>query len=234
MFKKILGVIFFVLAGLSLIGTIPNIPVGASGPVLFGWILGSIIPIVLFVLSGIFMFRFDGAKKKNYIDGLKMRGKQCRKILTFFIIYMLLFFVTCLSAVRSFVLSDNFILLCVIAVIPYVIPMVIFTFMLTTYAIPYWSCKNKVKYTDEMLNRYLSTSESFYSYSEDNSVIASDKVIFLHSIFCVIPFDMIDSIKLLKALWEQDVEFKLKNGKKVVVVSRRFNDIKTAIEYNQT
>lgn len=66
MVKKVLGSLFFLGALLLLIGAIANGTLFSdrgSVAATYGFFLGTIIPIILYILSGIFLFTFDSATK---------------------------------------------------------------------------------------------------------------------------------------------------------------------------
>jgi len=96
---------------------------------------------------------------------------------------------------------------------------------------PYWKSKKLFLNSGEALNRYLSLNESFTAYHE--TVLASDKALYFPKLFCVVPFDQIQSIKLSKQLWEQDVYFNLINGQKFYIVSKQYDNILKAINEHQ-
>lgn len=238
MVRKILGGFLFVLAALILIGSMSNgsfMSDRDSSAATYGAFTGTMLPIIANVLAGIFLIRFDGVYTKTYIEGFKARKKQCSKIVLFIVIYAVFMFFAGIGAGASG--TDNYLLAFVISALPYFVPMMIFAIMLSFYATPYWACQKNFRLDDLMLNEYLSSSESFCSYSEDNSVIASNKVIFFTKIFCTIPFAQIDSVEFKNIGVEQDVVFKLRNGKKIEIVAnkKKYDNIISAITaHNQS
>lgn len=235
MFKKVLGVLFFVGAVLILVGSIANGSLfkdTGSAAANLGALFGKAMVIIAYILSGIFMFTFDSPKKLNYIDGFKKRSSQVSKITVFIIVYIILMVFAGFGAATSG--TDNFILSYIIAIIPYLIPMLIFVAFSQMYATPHNKSKKFFVTNDAALSEYLSLNETYYSYSEDNSVLANSKALYFSDLFCVIPFDQIQNITLTKQLWEQDVYFNLCNGKKFYIVSKHFENIQAAINaYNQ-
>lgn len=232
MVRKILGGFLFVIAALILIGSIASgsfMSDRGSAAATYGTFIGTMLPIITNALAGIFLMRFDDVYKKTYIEGFKARRKQCSKFVLFIVTYAMFMFFASIGVGASG--TDNYLLSFVISALPYFAPMMIFGMMLGIYAMPYWACKKNFKLDDSMLNEYLSVNETFYSYSEDNSVIASNKVLFFTKTFCTIPFAQIDSVEFKNIGVEQDVVFKLKNGKKIEIVAgkKKYDNITSAI-----
>lgn len=232
MVRKILGGLHFVAAALTLIGSIANGSfMSDRGPAAatYGAFVGTMLPIIVYVLTGIFLMKFDGVYKKTYIEGFRNRKKQCSKILVFIVIYFVFMFFAAIGAGTSG--TDNFLLTFVVSVLPYFVPMMIFAMMLGFYATPYWACRKNFDLDDAMLNEYFSVDEIFHTYSEDNSIIASKKVLFFPKTFCTIPFKQIASTQFQNLGVEHDVIFNLTNGKKIVLVAgkKQYENIVSAI-----
>ena len=238
MVKKILGGFLFIIAALILIGAIANgsfMSDRGSAASTYGAFVGTMLPIVVNVIAGIFLFRFDGVYKKNYVEGFKARKKQCSKIVAFIVVYAVFMLFAGIGAGMSG--TDNYLLSYIVSALPYFVSMMIFAMMLGIYATPFWACQKNFKLDDALLNEYLSVNETFYSYSEDNTVIASNKVIFFPRTFCAMPFAQIDNVKFKNIGVEQDVVFKLKNGKKIEIVAnkRKYDNIISALTaHNQS
>lgn len=235
MIRKILGGLLFVEAALIVIGSIANgsfMSDQGSAAATYGTFVGTMLPVIVNILGGIFLFRFDKVYKQTYIDGFNARKKQCSKFILFVVFYALAMFLAGIGAGASG--ADNFFLAFIIAALPYFVPMMIFALMLGMYAVPYWACQKNFKFDDATLNEYISVNETFYTYSEDNSVLASNKVLFFPKTFCIIPFDQIASTKFYNAI-EQDIIFTLTNGKKVEIVAnkKKYDSVVSAIEANK-
>ena len=232
MLRKILGGLLWAVAALILIGSIANgsfMSDRGSTAATYGAFVGTMLPIVANVLAGIFLMNFDGAYKKTYVEGFKVRKKQCSRIVVFIVVYAVFLLFAAIGAGTSG--ADNYLLAYIVAALPYFIPMMIFAMMLGIYATPYWACQKNFKFDDAMLNEYLSVDETFYTYSEDNSVIASSKVIFFPKTFCILPFEQIASTQFKNLGVEQDVVFSLTNGKKIEIVAgkKQYDSIVSAI-----
>lgn len=232
MLRKILGGLLFVESALIIIGSIANgsfMSDQGSAAATYGAFVGMMIPVVVNILGGIFLLTFDKVYKQSYVDGFKLRSKQCSKFIVFIVIYALAMFLAGIGAGTSG--ADNFFLAFILAALPYFIPMMIFAMMLGVYAVPYWACQKNFKFNDTVLNEYISSNEVFTNYSEDGSVLASNKVLFFPKTFCIIPFDQIASTKFYNAI-EQDIIFTLTNGKKVEIVAnkKQYDSVVAAIE----
>lgn len=230
MAKKVLGGLFFAGALLILIGAIANGSLFSdqgSAAATYGYFLGTILPVVVYVLSGIFLFNFDKPEKLNYIDGFKKRGKQSSKFIPFIVAYGAFILISAIGVGASG--TDNYLLSYVIAILPYIIPLFVFSSFYQMYALTHNASKKYFIDSDIALNEYLSTNETFYAWSDDNFVLASNKVLYFPKLFCVIPFSQISSIKFHKELWEQGVYINLSNGKKIYVVTKHFDRIQEAI-----
>ena len=119
-----------------------------------------------------------------------------------------------------------------VTILPYFLPFVSFVFMLTMYTLPYNATKKRFLKNNEDVEAYFSADEIFYTYSEDNSVLASNKVLFFPQVFSAIPFDRIASTKHVKTLWEHDVYFNLVNDKSFYIVNKNYDSIQAAINAN--
>lgn len=232
MVKKILGGLFWVLSALILIGSIANgsfMSDRGSVAATYGAFAAIMIVIITNIFAGIFLMRFDGVYKKTYVEGFKVRKKQCSKIVLFIVVYGVFMLFASIGVVVSG--TDNFFLTYIIAELPYFIPLMIFAAMLGSYAIPYWACQKNIKPDNVLLNEYLSVNETFYTYCEDNSVIASNKVLFFPKIFCMIPFDRIATTKFKNIVIEQDAVITLTSGRKIYILAskKQYDGIVSAI-----
>lgn len=232
MAKKVIGILFFVAAALATIGAFATGNMESnlkSGAAAVGFYAGLLLPVVVYVLSGIFFLTFDKVYKLNYVNGFNARAKQCSKIVVFLVIYVVFLFFVGVGAGASG--ADNFILVFLVSALPYFIPVLIFAGALGMYAVPYWACK---KQNDPTLNGQLSADEVFYTYADDDSVLASSKVLFFPRLFCAVPFETIASVKLVKTPFEKDVVFTLQNGKKLemAIAQKQYDSIVAAINAN--
>ncbi len=233
MVKKIFGGLFFAVAALALIGITASETVFAdrgSAAEMFGFALGVLIPVVLYVLSGLFLFMFDRATKLNYVEGFKKRSKQCSQIVVFLVAYGVLMLFSAIGAGASG--ADNFVMSFLVGCLPYFIPLMVFAVLLSMYALPHWASKKHALNNDAALNEYLSLNETFYTYSSDNFVLASNKALFFPQLLCAVPFHQIAAINLTKQLWEQDVYFTLTNGKKFYIATKQYDRIVEAFNAN--
>lgn len=234
MVKKVLGGLFFVGALLMLIGSIANGTLFSdqgSAAATYGNFIGTILPIVVYVLSGFFLFTFDNPTKLNYIDGFKKRSKQSFVFIPLIVVYNIFILFCALGVGLSG--TDNYILSYIIAIVPYIVPLFIFAYFFPMYALTHNASKKYFINSDTMLNEYLSTNETFYTWSDDNFVLASNKVLYFPKLFCAIPFNQISSLKLYKQLGEQGVYINLVNGKKIYIATKHFERIQEAINANQ-
>ena len=235
MVKKVLGGLFFFGALLILVGAIVNGSLFSdqgSAAATYGNFLGTMIPVVTYVLSGIFLLAFDKPTKLNYIEGFKKRSKQSSKFVPFMIAYVVFMLFSAIGLGASG--ADNYTLSYIVAIIPYIIPLWIFVSFYQMYALTHNASKKYFMNSDSALNEYLSANETFYAWSEDNFVLASSKVLYFPSLFCAVPFNQISSIKFHKELWEQGVHINLSNGKKIYIATKHFERIQEAINAYST
>ena len=234
MIKKIFGGLLCIFAVLVVVGSIANGNLfGNNGSVAetIGTSLGTLIPVVLYILSGIFLITFEKTRKLNYIEGFRKRGKQIRTIVFFVIIYAILMISTFFTSsnrismlyMYGYIDNVNVYLLTLVYVLPYLIPLVIFSIMLEVYAFSYWSSKKYFLNSETALQEYLSDSTVFYTHTQDDSVLTSNGTIFLPRFFCIIPFAQISSIKCVNELCLHYVFFYLTNGKKFWVLLKKQN-----------
>ena len=240
--KKVASILFWIVALLSAIGAVGNLMSNDFSNIAeaSGFFIGSMIPVVLYVLSGILLFNFDNVEKMDFIRGVKARQKQNVRIIVYMVIFALLFFfvvfsstITVLNAITSG--SDdvnivNVVINALIALLPYLIPTIIFAIMFGMYTQCINQCKMQFGYSDEMLKEYLGDESAFRPISTDGTILASDKAIFYKKLFCIIPFDQIKSIEKINIVIEQDVYFHLNNGKKIEIASKQYECVKEAFD----
>ena len=230
MVKKIYGGLFFVGALLILVGAAFNGTLFSdqgSAAATYGSFIGTMLPVVAYVLSGIFLLTFDAPTKLNYIDGFKKRSKQASKFVPFIMAYSFFMLLAAIGVGASG--TDNYVLSFIIAVIPYIIPLFIFVSYYQIYALTHNASKKYFANSDGALQTYLSANETFYAWSEDFFVLASDKVLYFPQLFCVIPFNQVASLKEYKQLGEKGVYINLVNGKKIYIATRHFARIQDAV-----
>ncbi len=231
MLKKVIGGLF--LAG-ALLLIISNIITGSffedrgSTVATYGYFVGKIVPIVLYVISGFFLLNFEKPCKKAYIEGFKIRGRQNAKMLPFAIIYAVLMILSAIG--EGLQPSEDIITGFLAAYLPFCVPFVIFVFMVSYYSVSHKKSKTFFVSNAEALNYYLGSTENYKPCAADNSVLASDKALYFSKLFCVVPFNQIKSIKPTKELGIQYVYFYLNNGKKFYVATKYYNEILAEIE----
>lgn len=234
MTKKVFGYFFFALAVLALLGAMANGTLFSdqgSAPETFGKTLGILIPVALYIFSGIFMLNFEKVLQVDYLTGFRKRKGQNAKILLFTVVYgILTFFVTISAASCPW---EDVLMRMLIMVPPYLIPFMIFLSFYLVYAYSYGASKKYFLNYAGAEQEYLSQNEQFNSYCADHFVLANRKALFFPKLFCVIPLHAIQSVQLKKQLWEQDVYFHLTNGKKFYVVTKHYDAIMQAIQANK-
>lgn len=233
MAKKIIGICLVVVAFLMIMSVAISGNLFAdmgSAVETYGYFLGQIIPVITFGLSGVYLFNFDRATNWSFIDGFKKRSKQAAKFVPFIVAYSVLFVASLAGAVMS--ASGNYWLNFIIGVVLYATPVIIFVSLFQIYGIPHRASKKYFLKNKEALQYYLSGNEKYRIYSEDRSVLASEKAIYFPELFCAIPINQIASVKLEKQLWEQNVYFYLHGGKKICIVTKRYNEIINALKAN--
>ena len=240
MVRKIIGIAFLAVSVLAIIGSVINGSLfedKASAVATYGAFLGFCVIIVLYILSGVFMLSFDRVCKMSFVDGYKERKKQTSKITVFMVVYIVVMILTEVGYVVAFTEGDlaEFLMGLVFRSMPIFIPFIIFTYMFSLYTIPFSSCDKNFRFDDNSLNYYISSNEKFVTYSEDNSVYASDKTLFFPKSFCIIPFDRIASVRLVNLVVEKDVEFVLSSGKKltIMVTKKQYEAIEKSINANK-
>ena len=221
MFKKIIGVLFVMAAAYSLYSSI------ASGSIASERAVGIIIPIILYTLSGVFLFFFDGIYKLSYAEGYERRKKQNTVIIILTVCFILL---TALAGVATVITSRvGRLLAFVVMVLPYAIPLLIFAALLGAYVVPFNSCKRQFGDAGDILSE-----EEFKEYCPKGRVLSSEKHLFFPRSYCVIPMEAIASVKHTNAI-EQDIVFTLKNKKKIEIVGgkKQYEAALCAIEDNK-
>lgn len=226
MIRKIYGVLLLVLAAFLTYSVVNTaLLMNDAGYFNPGYLLGMALPVIAYLFSGIFLIGFDSVYKKTYVEGFKARRKQC----TMIVLYMVVFVLLAILGGKN--MMDSIFNLIVWALL-YFAPAMFFAFMFGFYAVPYWNCNKKFSYIENALNTYLTPEEAFKSYSEDNFVLASSKILYFPKTFCVVPLDQIASVEFVNIFVEKDVYFRLTNGKKIEIVAdqKKYESIKAAIE----
>lgn len=221
MFKKIVGVLFVIAAIYSLYSSIK------SGSIVTLRAVGIIIPIILYTLSGVFLFFFDNIHKLSYAEGYAKRKKQNILIIIFTVSFILL---TALAGAATVITTKvGRLLAFVVMVLPYAIPLLIFAAFLGAYVVPFNSCKKQFGDARDILSE-----EEFKEYCPKGKVLSGEKHLFFPRSYCVIPINAIASVKHTNAI-EQDIIFTLKNKKKIEIVGgkKQYEAALCAIEDNK-
>ena len=229
--KKIVAVIFWILAAMSIVGSIANgslVNAMKSGASAIGFLIGFTLPIAGFIVSGIFFFTFDNVYKLDYISGYKLRLKQNVYTIVFLVFFVVLVWFVGVAVGASG--TENIILSLLISAWPYFVPVCAFAALVGCYVVGLSSCRKHCGYSDEMLSEYLSDPTAFTPICPNGSVLISDKALFFPKLFCLIPLKDIKSVKLVNLIVEQDVFFELNSGKKIEIVTRQFSYIDKAIK----
>ena len=232
MFKKIFGILLLIFAGWIIVCVIINGGLESARETVtatIGMFVGLFWVVGVYVASGILLLTFDRVYKKKYVNGFFARKKQCSRIIAFVVTYAVFLFICGYGAGST--PSDNFLLSFIISALPYFIPGMVFAFMLAYYVLCFKACEKNFRLNELKLERYFSEDETFCSYAEDNSVLASDKVLFLPKTFCVIPIDQIESVRFKDIVIEKDVIINLVTGKKIEIVAgqKTFESIAAAV-----
>ena len=137
MAKKIFGGLL-ILAGIcALVGAIVNETIG------------TILPVIVFICSGIFLLTFDNVKKLDYIEGIKKRKTQCTIIIVFVVIYIAMLALASIGIFASLEFGLSFPQLMgkwFIAALPYIVPLGFFGGMVGMYVTPYSACNKNFNY----------------------------------------------------------------------------------------
>lgn len=232
MLRKICGGLLLAEAALILIGSIANGSLMSdygSAAATYGRFVGTMIPVVADVLGGWFLLRFDRVYQMGYADGFRARSKQCTKIVWLLGVYAVAMMFAGIGAGAAG--TRHFLPSFVVAVLPHLFPVIVFALMLGAYAVPYWACKKQIVSSEAAVEEYLSASKTFYTYIDDNSVLADSQVLFFPRLFVVVPFACIAAVKFYNAI-EQDVIFTLTNGKKIEIAAnkKQYQSVVTAME----
>lgn len=229
--RKILGILFLIAAALVLIGSIATgslLGDRGSAAATYGAFTGTMLAVVLYVLAGVFLLRFDSVYQKSHVEGYKIRARQCTFILLFVFAFLILMLMA--GIVTGLSVPEHFLLSYLLAALPFYVPMVIFLGFMAIYVIPYQNCRKCIPMDEEQLNAHFAGRGAFTALTDDGSVLASNEALFFPRLFCLVPFGQIASVKLYNFI-EQDVIFTLTNGRKLVLVSSKaqFEAIQAAI-----
>lgn len=230
--KKILGILFFVAAALVLIGTLAGSSLaGVRGVAFVSMLIGTLLPVLCYILSGVFLCTFDKVYTMDYMQGFQKRKTQSSQILMFVLAYSILTLLV--SFGTFFTVSHNFLLNYLKRILPYMLPLLVFSCLLGVYAIPFWSCKKNFQLGDAEVFWYLSPEDPLYTYCSKNSVLANRKCLFLPQFFCIVPYQHIAKIEFYNVI-EKDIIFTLTNGKKVEIpISKsQYDSVLSAINTN--
>lgn len=199
-----------------------------------GQVAGAVVTIAMYVFSAVFFFMFDGIYKKDYLKGFATRKTQSILIMVLFVFFAIPGIISAFNLFHSLgsltgsgISFFEFIWAIIIICIPSIIPMLIFALLADVYYLPYRLSKKLYINNDKAKNEYLSDSAEYISYSQDNFVLANDKVLFLPKFFCVIPH--IQILRINSSLpWLTVIE--LTNGKKFKLYTKHCEDIKAAVK----
>ena len=232
MLRKILGILFLVAAALVLIGSIATgslLGDRGSAAATYGAFTGTMLAVVLYVLAGVFLLRFDSVYQKSHVEGYKIRARQCTFILLFVFAFLILMLMA--GIVTGLSAPENFLLSYLLAALPYFVPLVVFAMFTAVYVIPFQNCRKRIPMDDAALQAHFTDANAFTALTDDGSVLASNGALFFPRIFCLVPFAQISSVKFYNAI-EQDVIFTLTSGKKLELVSskKQFEAVQAAIE----
>lgn len=233
--RKVFGVILCVIGAMALFGAVLNSAwyIGyGDGAALFGYITGQLLALAGFFGGGIFCCLFDRIYKRDYVTGFRMRKKQNVWIITFFMyfgIIAVICFLAGMNKVVAFSYWEAF-LLSVLATLVYWIPWIGFVALLTSYTVSFYSCRKNSGYTDGMLEHILANPYQFHPICTDQSVLASETVLFFPKLFCVIPFERIESVKNVNVIISKSIIIKFTNGKRVEIDSKHYDAIVAAVD----
>ncbi len=236
MAKKLLGILLILEAVLILYGLISKGMLFAdygTAAATYGNFVGNLIPIVVNVLAGIYLCLFDNVYKMNYRDGFVTRQKQCTQMLAFTLIYVVLLF--CVDMGQGMIRVGNRFLTYIVGALPYLIPVAIFAGMSAMYASCYYACKKHCKLKRKVVKELLAEDVDFASYGRSKLVLASEQALFLPKLFCLIPFEQIDSVSFKSSFVENNVFIHLINGKKIEIVAGKntYKNILAAVNEHQ-
>ena len=237
MIKKILGSVF-ILYGIFFITRVANIndvgsTVPTAGAYMFGQYLSTVGFGIIYLLASIPLFLFDNAYKKSYVEGFRARNKQCATIIVSIIVLaipslLMAFSIGTISGKMSVQAESPvaFYLLFLVTFLVAMLPVLVYSMMADTYVYPFLKCKKCFIVNDGIADTYFNAC--YNSYSEDNSVLANNELLFLPKLYCVIPKSQIKSIEESNQIVYKQVVFHLTNGKKIKIITRQYNNIMRA------
>ncbi|MBQ9766253.1 MAG: hypothetical protein IJW18_08655 [Lachnospiraceae bacterium] len=219
--KKVLGILFFLIAVLWLVGA-------ATGVIRDDYPLVQWFGIFVTVGAGVFFFVLDRSDRVSPAKAYKMRSKLVVWYWVFFGSYVLLLAVSYaygfLKAMSMYAASDAEKLLTkVIYAGPAFLLFVIFTAMIETYVIAFISAKSSL--AGQNIMDYLDNG-TFYPVGNSKLIFASDRALLFKKSMVVIPFANIAEVNNKRVLgMEQYIEIKLTNGNKIRLYSKEFNTL---------
>ena len=220
MVKKIFGAVCFILAVYTVLTTI------AEGSLFSARGIFSLVSAAANLLAGVFFFFFDKVYTLSFEEGFKKRKGQNLVILLFTLIYAFMILYSAVSA--SLTGSRSAPLLFVISVLPLLLPFFIFAGMIGVYVAPFSVCKKQFELKGEKISSLL--GEEFSPINKKGAPRRSKKALFFHKYFCIVPFEKIAAVKLVKSI-DSTIVFTLKNGKKLELTAgkKQFDGIEAAI-----
>lgn len=232
--KKVCGTIFFLLTALSIYGLFVGNNLAHMNP---ASLAVQFIIYALFVYSGIFLWTFDSPSKKSFSVGAEMRRKQNRMIIILFIIYIILDLIAVLgvpSVSASYNYQIPFILVFFMVTGIYLFGVFIFIPLMTIYEFSYRISRKNCGDITPIINEYETTPEAFRDISGNGTVLAGENALIFPKLFCVIPYDKIDSAKYVNILITKSIIFKFKTGKMLEITTSKHAEIKRALaEYKE-
>jgi hypothetical protein len=235
--KKLLGLLLVIMAIFALIGFYLNgafdKPTSANPfayAAYYGYLKGVLAAIALLLFSGIFLLSFDRATKLDYLAGFKKRGRQCFFLIFFSMVYGLVVASLAFSIGAS--LAENGFenaAVSFLPILPYLVPFIGYVAIALKYVKPYRQSKRYFLRKKDARIHYLSDAESYTAVAGRGAVMTSNEALFFPKLFCLIPYDAIASVECKRTLWEQDIYFHLKNGKKFYIVSRHYKQVSAAV-----
>ena len=225
MIKRILGALIGAAGLMSIFGSIINGSFAkglAGGPAATGYLVGLLLPIVLFLIGSFILLTFDSIKKKTFYEGFEIRKKQiaCSNVL--FIFFSALYII---ALIGLFLVSSSYFTL-----ILYLVPFMAFLGIFCLYSLPFNFFKKHINNYDSIVKDSHSNPDELVPASTDNSILTNGKALIFTDLFCVVPFDQVESIEKFKNSIEEDLVIKLVNGKKIAIYSKQFDSVNKVYE----
>ena len=220
MVKKIIGAVCFALALYTVINAVLN------GSILTSRGFFSLVSAAASLLAGLFFFFFDKVYTLSFEKGFKKRKGQNTVIVLFTVIYAMLILYSGVSATLTY--SRSAPLMFVYLALPLLLPFFIFAGMVGLYVAPFAVCKKQFDLSAQKVSEYF--TEAFSPINKKGSPLSNSHALFFHKYFCVVPFEKIGAVKLVKSV-DSTIVFTLKSGKKLELSGgkKQFDGIEAAI-----